>query len=66
MLNMRRVISFLLLNHICEFRNITGTDTSVWLNLGFHSILMTVPMADERNWKKKKQIQETNKQIRMF
>ena len=58
---MHRVF-FLLLKHIYEFQDITGTGTSVSLSLGFHSIQLTVtmayecnvPMAYECNLKKKK------------
>ena len=45
-------IFFLLLKHIYEFQDITGTGTSVWLSLGFQFIQLTVPMAYECNWKK--------------
>ena len=45
--------AFRLIAKTCsEFQDIAGTGMSVWLNLGFHSFPLTVPMAYECNWKK--------------
>ena len=43
MLNMYRVIDFFLLwsKYVLEFKDVTGTSTSLWLRLDIHPILLT-------------------------
>ena len=60
MLIMRRVV-FLLLKHIHELQDITGTGTRVWLSLVFHSIQLTAPVAYGCKWQTKNKTKQTKK-----